>query len=64
MITFIQSHSGAILIVVVYVLTAAINSLPDPSTEKFEFYPWLYHTARQLINAVPAQYKPKALPNS
>ncbi len=61
--SFIVAHQFAIIVGVVYVLTAAVNSLPDPEVGKFQFYPWLYHTTRVLLNNIPAKYAPK-LPNT
>lgn len=60
---FLIAHIETILLVGMYVLVAAVNSLPDPASEKFQLYPWIYHTTRQLLNAVPPKYTPKRIDN-
>ena len=62
MAALIQQHIELLIVLAIYVAIAAVNALPDPATQKFEFYPWLYHTAKSLLNAVPPQYKSK-IPN-
>jgi hypothetical protein len=55
---FVSQH-GVVLLLLSYAALAAVNSLPDPQTEKFEWYPWFYHTVKQLMNNVPPRYLPK-----
>jgi hypothetical protein len=55
---FVVQHWFAVSTIVAYIAIAAVNALPDPS-QKFEFYPWFYHVLKSLMNAVPAQYRPK-----
>jgi len=62
-INFVTEHSVIITGVALYVITAGVNSMPDPS-QKFEFYPWFYHTVKQLANAVPNRYQAPAPPAS
>ncbi len=59
--TFFAQHSLAISISGVYVFVAMVKALPDPTKDKFEFYPWAFHVLNMLMNNVPAQYQPKPI---
>lgn len=52
----------AIVFALAYWLMGAVNALPD-RREDFQFYPWLVHSLKNLINAVPPQYKRNLPPN-
>lgn len=58
----LHEHLTLITLIAIYVAIAAVNSLPDPATQRFQLYPWLYHTCKTLLNAVPPVYKSKVLP--
>lgn len=54
---YLKQHE-VIVIVLCYVFYTALASLPTPE-QKFEFYPWFYHTVQQCLSQVPARYRPR-----
>jgi hypothetical protein len=53
---FVEQHYFVLACGTYYVLSAMVNALPDPP-QKFDFYPWIVHVTRSLLNSVPPQYK-------
>ena len=54
MLQFLESHALAITLITLYILQAAVVSLPE---DNFKFYSWFRHMLRMLANSVPQRYQ-------
>lgn len=52
---FLQAYYGRILILAWFLLTGAVNALPQPG-EAFVFGTWLMATLREWVNQAPAKF--------
>jgi len=65
MLEFIQSHLTIISLVLFWVASAAIGSLPAPTATSSAFYVWFFKFSNTLIGALTRAYNSKveASPN-
>jgi len=54
MIDWLKAHSSAVLIVTLYIASAAVSSMPPPKDNASPWYAWFYKFANALLANVSA----------